>query len=90
MVFIKLDLRKKKLKVMFKRMYPLLTIWAEREGRIEIGADYFSSSLLRIISEGGMIWEDNESKSIDEALYKGEQYLKNEFENSEFGYKIGE
>lgn len=76
-------------RIMFEQTYPLLTTWIECEGRIEIGADYLFDSLLRIINEGGMVWEDNNSETIDEALQNGEQYLKNEFEN-EFGYKVGE
>lgn len=73
----------------FEKIYPLFATWIECEGRIELRADYFSSSLLRIINEGGMIWEDSTSDTIDKALQNGEQYLKNEFEN-EFGCKIGE
>lgn len=74
---------------MFKQMYPLLATWVECEGRIEIGTDYLYSSILRIINEGGMVWEDTTSNTIGEALQNGERYLKNEFEN-EFGYKISE
>lgn len=74
---------------MFEQKYPLLAAWIECEGRIELGEDYLSSSLLRIIHEGGMVWEDNSSVSINEALSKGEEYLKNEFEK-EFGYKVGD
>lgn len=72
---------------MFEKKYPYLSQWILVEGRIEFGSDYMFSSLLRLLNEGGMVWEDKESKEITEALEKAESYLKNDF-SAEFGYEI--
>jgi len=61
---------------MFEKNYPYLATWAATQGRIEIGYEYETNSILRIIDEGGMVWEDEESNTIDEALKRGEKYLK--------------
>lgn len=69
---------------MFEKNYPYLTTWAATEGRIEIGYEYYTKSIFRIISEGGTVWQDEESTSIDEALKGGEEYLKTDLVK-EFG-----
>jgi len=72
---------------MFDKNYPYLATWAMTEGRIEIGYEYYTNSILRIIHEGGTVWEDEESKTIDEALKRGEQYLKTDL-IKEFGFEL--
>ena len=72
---------------MFEKKYPYLATWIHKEGRLELGSDYYSSSILRIINEGGMIWEDNDSVEITKALERGEKYLQNDF-SKDFGYEL--
>lgn len=62
----------------FSKKYPHLTWWVENQGRIEIGADDFSTLLLRLIDPGGTCWEDDDSKTIDEALKAAERFLEEE------------
>jgi len=42
---------------------------------------------LTIINEGGTVWEDEESNTINEALKRGEQYLKTDLVK-EFGIEL--
>ena len=65
----------------FSKKYPHLTWWVENQGRIEIGEDDYSTSLLRLNDPGGTCWEDEESESIDEALEAAENFLKEELPN---------
>jgi len=53
---------------MFDKNYPYLTKWIKTEGRIEIGYEYYTNSIFRIIHEGGTVWEDEESKTIEKAV----------------------
>ncbi len=53
----------------FSEIYPNITQWIETLGWIEIGEDEYSDSLVRLLNEGGMVWEsDHTHNSIDEAL----------------------
>ena len=53
---------------LFEQKYPYITSWVE-EGWIEIGSDGYSSSKMRVLDEGGMIWESRkEYLSLDHAL----------------------
>jgi len=61
----------------FFQSYPTIARWIEEQGWIEIGSDEYSSSLVRALDPGGMIWEsDSEIDSIDEALTELEKELK--------------
>jgi len=40
--------------------YPHLAAWVEERGWVEIGADSYSSSAVRILDEGGMVWESQQ------------------------------
>jgi len=71
---------------MFSKEYPNLEWWVENQGWIEIGEDEYSSSWLRILDIGGMYWEDENSKSLDEALRNGDIWLSSEIRNR-FGKK---
>jgi hypothetical protein len=52
----------------FEQMYPYITAWVQ-DGYIEVGNDGYSRSFLRVLDEGGQIWESNdEYSSLDEAL----------------------
>ena len=43
----------------FEESYPNIAHWVRLQGRIELGQDHYSSSLVRALDEGGMIWEDS-------------------------------
>lgn len=62
----------------FADQYPRLAWWIENHGFIELGQDDYSRSLLRILDEGGMYFEDKKSRTIDDALAAGEAYLEEE------------
>jgi len=72
---------------MFSKEYPYVSSWINTTGWIEIGQDEYSSSMLRIINEGGIVWEDTESNTIEESLKRAEKYLKDEL-LEEFGFEL--
>jgi hypothetical protein len=41
-----------------EELYPYLTRWVEEYGWVEIGQDGSSSSFVRALNEGGLIWKD--------------------------------
>lgn len=74
-------------KTMFEKNFPYISSWIYTSGWIEIGSDDYSESMIRILNEGGMIWEDEESVSLNEALKRAEDYLKNQLPE-EFGIEL--
>ncbi len=53
----------------FITAYPNLTYWVESFGWLEMGADEYSTSLIRILDIGGMIWErEKQYDTLDVAL----------------------
>ena len=53
----------------FSEIYPNIAHWIDSLGWIEIGQDEYSRSLVRLLNEGGMVWESDDTHStIDEAL----------------------
>jgi hypothetical protein len=54
----------------FEERYPNIATWIHaHDGWIEIGRDEYSSSLIRVLDPGGMVWEGEERyASIDDAL----------------------
>ena len=49
--------------------YPNITRWVTSQGWIELGQDEYSSSLVRALNEGGMVWEgSNYYGTLDEAF----------------------
>ncbi len=67
----------------FSQSYPTIARWIEEQGWIEIGSDEYSSSLVRALDPGGMIWESNSAiDSIDEALIELEKELKSWFKKN--------
>lgn len=58
----------------FEKAYPQLDIWVKNRGWIEIGADENSDSWIRILDEGGMVWE-SEDKSLNKSLKSAELFL---------------
>ncbi len=41
--------------------YPHLAAWVYERGWIEIGQDHYSRSFIRVLDEGGMVWEGKTS-----------------------------
>ena len=72
---------------MFEQQYPYISSWIYSTGWIEFGADDYSDSMMRILNEGGLVWEDNESGTIEEALKRAEAYLKNQL-LEDFGFEL--
>ena len=53
----------------FSSTYPNITYWTESCGWIEIGYDNNTDTFIRVLDEGGIVWESKpEYKSIDDAL----------------------
>ena len=67
----------------FSQSYPTITRWIEEQGWIEIGADEYSTSLIRALDPGGLVWESNsKTDAIDDALIAAEEALKDWFEQN--------
>jgi hypothetical protein len=49
--------------------YPYLSVWVNGGGWIEIGADDYSTSFIRVLDTGGMVWEGADAyPSLDAAF----------------------
>lgn len=60
----------------FEKTYPNIAYWVNSQGWIEIGQDESSSSFVRALDEGGLVWEGNESyETLDEAMQDLEKAL---------------
>jgi hypothetical protein len=71
----------------FSRLYPALHYYIENYGNIEIGEDEKTGSLLRIVDEEGILYNDVASPTINDAVAEAEAFLKDYlFEN--LGIKI--
>lgn len=71
---------------MFSKNYPNVDWWINTQGWVELGADEHSNSWVRILDEGGTCWEDEDSKSLDEALKVADIWLCSEIQDR-FGEK---
>lgn len=68
----------------FATVYPNIAHWIEARGWIEIGQDEYSSSLVRCLDAGGMVWESSDGhQTIDEALQALEDELDRWFEQND-------
>ena len=65
----------------FSLLYPSLTHWINNQGYMQLGIDDDSpiSSLLTLIDAGGVVWEDETSETLDEALQRAEEFLKSHY-----------
>ncbi len=62
--------------ILFDVQYPNIAWWVQ-EGRIEIGRDEYGASFIRVIDEGGMIWESEDVyETIAKALADAEAAIK--------------
>jgi hypothetical protein len=59
----------------FSKIYPHIAWWIENHGWIEIGDDGVNDSLIRLLDEGGIWWEDEDASTLDKALSKAEKFL---------------
>lgn len=60
----------------FSETYPNITTWTELYGWIEIGDDGNSHSFMRVLDEGGTVWEGTtRPTSFDQALDEMEKAL---------------
>ncbi len=60
----------------FEQLYPNISEWVSSYGWIEIGDDGQSSSLVRALDEGGMVWEsDDDDATLDEVLNALDAFL---------------
>ena len=49
--------------------YPTIALWVKQYGWIEIGYADYRESFIRVLDDGGLIWESqNKYKTVDEAL----------------------
>jgi hypothetical protein len=66
----------------FTEKYPNIADWI-RDGWIEIGRNGYSTSIIRVLDEGGLIWEGGtRHKSIDEILQEAEDAISDWKENN--------
>jgi len=57
------------MKSQFSKVYPNIAHWVTTRGWIEIGEGEYSSSLVRALDEGGLVWESSDDhETVDEAL----------------------
>jgi hypothetical protein len=57
--------------------YPTLSAWVRHQGWIEIGHDEYSTSFIRVLDPGGMVWEGAPAYgAIDEALAAAEEGIR--------------
>ena len=63
----------------FVDRYPELAYFAEAQGTVEIGKGYNYDSLVRLIDEGGTLWEDDGTLTLVEALDAAEAFCKAAF-----------
>ena len=63
---------------MFKKSFPGLTEWVDGWGCIEIGEDGVTNSLVRLIDEGGVVWESPDNiQSLEKALQNADTFIAN-------------
>ena len=61
----------------FEDAYPSITQWVESYGWLAIGQDENSASLIRVLDEGGLVWESTKKySSLDEAWHDLEAKLR--------------
>lgn len=66
------------------KRFPALAAWVMQQGCIEIGDDGESKTLIRVLDEGGIVWEGKRKyKSLEEALAHAEQGIREWDEENE-------
>lgn len=60
----------------FDEQYPNISWWVTEIGWIELGEDHMSASMIRILNEGGMHWESDETyPTVAEALAAADAFI---------------
>jgi hypothetical protein len=59
----------------FEERYLNLAGWVQ-DGWIELGRDDYSRSFVRVLDEGGLVWEGKERyETVDEALFEADEAI---------------
>ena len=67
---------------LFEEHYPNLSDWVA-DGWLELGFEYNTESFIRLIDQGGMIWQGkSEYPTVDAALAEAEEAAKAWFEEN--------
>ena len=62
---------------MFTKHFPGLAQWVDDWGWIEIGRDEVTDSLVRVMDEGGLVWENpGELKSLEKAMQVANEFVR--------------
>jgi hypothetical protein len=60
----------------FDGQYPNIAWWCQGQGWIELGRDEVSTSMIRVLDIGGMLWEgDDKYETVDEALSEADEFI---------------
>ncbi len=60
----------------FDEKYPTIAWWVQSGGTVELGREYDTRSIIRVLDEGGMLWEgEEEYESVATALDEAEAFL---------------
>ncbi len=66
----------------FANKYPSIASWVE-DGVLEIGRGEYGDSFIRVIDEGGVVWEGKRRyATLDEALQEAEKAIAEWFEEN--------
>jgi hypothetical protein len=62
----------------FDEQYPNIAWWTQSgRGWIEVGRDEDSSSMIRVLDIGGMLWEGNDSyETAGEAMEEADEFIR--------------
>lgn len=71
----------------FEQAYPVLSRWLQGSGWLEVGHVSWSQSLIRVLDEGGLVWEGGAvSGTLSEALAEAEAALTTWFQEQYGGH----
>jgi len=74
--------------MIFDERYPAIAWWMREGGTIEFGREFYTSSLVRVLGEEGLLWESgDEYASIAAALDETEAFVARWAKEN--GYQIG-
>jgi SWIM zinc finger len=66
----------------FTQKYPNIAAWI-KDGWIEIGRNDYSTSMIRVLDEGGLVWEGGtRHKSVDKILQEAEDAIADWLKNN--------
>jgi len=61
----------------FDDNYPNIAWWVQTDsGWIEVGKDEYSTSMIRVLDIGGMLWEGDDSyETVGKAMEEADQFI---------------